>query len=319
MSMRVVVEYLNGESLDLEVTAGKTVRELNSMIRRKHTWQDELSRDTTLVDLIVGDKKVADEETVEELGLCDGSKVTVVFRKNVLKCCDKEGLRFGPDLDLEVLVIVEMPDTETEIKPWAFRNCRRLAKVIIPSSVTRIGPSAFFGCRSFAAISIPDSVTWIGSAAFRGCSALVSVDMPGSVTQIGSLAFYGCTSLVTINMPNSVTRIDDYTFTGCVSLLGVNIPDYVTQIGSSAFARCSSLTSVHIPDSVTDIARGAFSNCRQLTLTAPARLLETQANSNVYKLVAKECGCGQCVWRWFQKGWLCPAYRGGQQNRQNAD
>ena len=36
--------------------------------------------------MILGDKKVANEETVEELGLCDASKVSVVFRKNLVQC-----------------------------------------------------------------------------------------------------------------------------------------------------------------------------------------------------------------------------------------
>ena len=309
MSRRISVEQLNGETFELEVTAEMSMRALKEQLKRMHTWEDELSRDTTVVDLIMGDKKVMNEETVEELGLCDGLKVTVVFRKNVVKCSDGSGL--SPDPDPEALVIVEIPDSETEIGAQAFEGCRCLANVIIPSSVTQIGQEAFLGCTNLVSITIPNSVTLIDDFAFSHCSSLVSVDIPDSVTQIGSGAFRGCTSLVTINIPDSVTLIADFAFSGCSSLVTINIPNWVTQIEGCAFRDCSSLTSVDIPHSVTDIWRFAFKECHQLTLTAPARLLDPHV-SDVFKVVAKECGCGGCDWIWFREGWVCPERLAGE-------
>ena len=282
MSMRILAEQLNGETFELEVTAEMTMREVKRLIKSMHKWEDELSRDTTVVDLIIGDKKVTNEETVEELGLCEDSKVTVVFRKNMVQCSHQSG--FGPDLDPDVLVIVEIPDSETEIKPWAFRNCRRLAKVIIPSSVTQIGYLAFHGCSALAVVNIPDSVTQITDYAFAFCSSLLTINIPDSVTQIGEGAFARCSSLVSVNIPSSVKQIESF-----------------------AFDNCGSLTSVNIQGDVTYMALDAFLNCKQLTLTAPARLLGPHV-LNVYKVVAKECGCGRCDWEWFLEGWLCPMH-----------
>ena len=286
MSMRILVQQLNGETFELEITPEMTMRAVKEQLKRMHKWEDELSRDTTLVEMILGDRKVMNDETVEELGLCDGSKVTVVFRKNVVQCSNKGGL--GPNLDPDALVIVEIPDLETEIKAWAFEDCAGVAKVIIPSTVTRIGDAAFNGCRALAAINIPDTVTQIGGGAFAGCSALAAVNIPDSVTQIGWYAFCGCASLVTIN-----------------------IPSCVTQVGAEAFYGCSSMFSVDIPDSVTEIFKSAFNGCKRLTLTAPARLLGPHV-SDVCKFVAKECGCGRCDWTWFRKGWVCPVHFSGQ-------
>ena len=79
---------------------------------------------------------------MEELGIGSDSKVTVVFKQNVVQCCNKSG--FGPDLDPEALVIVEIPDSATEIEDGAFEDCKCVAKVIIPSSVTQIGIGAFY-------------------------------------------------------------------------------------------------------------------------------------------------------------------------------
>ena len=216
MSLRILVEQLNGETFELEVTAEMTMREVKMQIKRVHAWEDQLSRDTTLVEVILGDRKVMNEETVEELGLCDGSKVTVVFRKNLVQCSDKSGL--GRDLDPEALVIVEIPDSETEIKGWAFQCCEQVAKVTIPSSVTRIGDRAFAGCSALAAVKITECVTQIGDATSFGCSFLVTINIPDSVTQIGAYAFERCSSLTSIDIPHSVTRIGHQAFHNCKQL-----------------------------------------------------------------------------------------------------
>ena len=61
--MRILVEQLNCETLGIEVIAEMTMREVK--------WEDELSRNTTVVELIVGDKQVMNEETVGRFeGLC---------------------------------------------------------------------------------------------------------------------------------------------------------------------------------------------------------------------------------------------------------
>ena len=283
MSMRILVEQLNGDTMRLKVTPHTTVREVKEQLKGMHTWEDELSCATTVVELIVGNQKVTNEETVEELGLRSDSKVTVVFRKNVVQCSNKSS--FGPDLDPEALVIVEIPDSVTEIEKEAFADCRRMAKVIIPSRVTSIGDGAFSHCSSLASVSIPDSVTWMADYVFRGCSALTEVTVPDSITCIGARAFAGCTSLRSVSIPDSVTRI-----------------------GTFAFKDCSSLVSVNIPDSVMQIGAGAFDFCSGLTLTAPMRLLGRRV-SDCCKMVPKKCGCGRCDWTRFRDGLPCPAHR----------
>ena len=64
MSMRMWVEQLNGETLAVEVTAQTTMREVKRQIKNILVWEDELSRDTTLVEVILGDEKGKNEETV---------------------------------------------------------------------------------------------------------------------------------------------------------------------------------------------------------------------------------------------------------------
>ena len=261
MSMRISVERLNGETLVLEVTPGMTIREVKQRIKDMQTWEDDLSRDTTFVEVIFGDKKLGNDETVAEVGLSEDSVVTVILRQNIARCSNHGG--FGRDIDPETLVIVEIPDSEIEIGDDAFGFCKDVAQVTIPSSVRHIGDFAFQWCGGLRIVTIPDSVTRIGISAF--CS--------------------------------------------CTSLTSVVIPDSVRQVDNGAFQGCASLTSVTIPDSLSWIGRHAFERCSQLTLTAPAGLLRRDVGRGI-KMVANECGCGECHYSWFQKGWVCPQHAG---------
>ena len=280
MAMRIAAELLNGETLELEVRPEMTIRQVKQQIKDMQRWDDDVSRNTTVVELIVGDKKIRNHQTVAQVCLLDDARVSAVFRPNVARCSVASG--FGHDLDREALVVVEIPAVETELREFAFAECSRVAKVIIPSSLTRIGDYAFDGCGSLVSINIPASVTYIGQHAFDGCKSLVSINIPDSVTQISPRTFLGCRSLVCVRIPWSVTRI---------------------QYG--AFAACSGLASLEIPDSVTSIGEGAFDDCVRLTLTAPARLLGEGVGDGI-KMVAKECACGRCEWSWFRQGWFCP-------------
>ena len=235
--MRISVEQLNGETLALEVTPEMEMREVKQQIKNMHAWEDELSRDTTFVEVIFGDKKLGNDETVAEVGLAADSVVTALLRQNVARCSNEDG--FGPDIDPETLIIVEIPDSETEIGAGAFASCSAVACVTIPSSVRHIQRGAFAACSALKHVTIPDSVMHIESFAFQGCA---------------------------------------------------------------------SLRSVAIPDSVTWIGKDAFSCCRQFTLRAPARLLNPDIGVGI--MVANECGCEECHYSWFKRGWVCPKHAG---------
>ena len=239
MSMRISVERLNGKTLVLEVTPEMRMREVKQQIKDMHEWEDELSRDTTFVEVIFDNKKLGNDETVAAVGLSADSVVTVILRQNIARCSNKGG--FGPDIDPQTLVVLEIPDSKVEVEVQAFEYCKLVASVIIPSSVRRIGRCAFSGCGALRHVTIPDSVT---------------------------------------------------------------------QIRDDAFRDCTSLTHVTIPDSVRHIWDGAFAFCSQLTLTAPARLLHPNVGEGIRAMVAKECGCGGCHYRRFEKGWDCPMHAG---------
>lgn len=152
----------------------------------------------------------------------------------------------------------------------------------IPETITSIRDYAFYGCNSLTSVSMPESVTLIGRAAFAECTGLNGVNFSNSVTTIGMESFYSCRSLENIIIPNSVTEIGSYAFTDCTGLTSVTIGNSVITIGGNAFGGCTGLTSMTLPSSITTIGGGAFNNCRNMaTITIPPSV--TSIGSNAFE------------------------------------
>ena len=114
------------------------------------------------------------------------------------------------------------------IESSCFEGCKSLKSITIPNSVTEIGPWAFYDCTSLTSVTIPNSVTAVRDYAFSDCTSLTSVTIPNSVTEIDKGAFSGCTSLTSVTIPNSVTKIDKWAFSDCTSLKSIAIPKTTT-------------------------------------------------------------------------------------------
>ena len=88
----------------------------------------------------------------------------------------------------------------TAIADNAFKNNKKLKKVVISSKILTIGNAAFSGCKKLAAVSMGANVTTIGKNAFYNCVALKKIVLPKTVIKIGTKAFYGCKKLVNITI-----------------------------------------------------------------------------------------------------------------------
>ena len=236
MAKTISVRQPSGEALVLEVTPETTGRALKQQIKEGQVW-DELTRSTTSVEIIVGgDHLLADDAKVLDAGIAEDTAVSVVFKTNTVTviCSNKDAIA-SLGVDSELLLVVEIPDDDTQIDDKAFEGCLTLAKVTIPDSVTHIGRRAFARCRSLVTITIPNSVTHIADFAFARCSSLVVFTIPNSLTHIGNDAFRGCSSLANLTIPNSVTHIGEGAFANCSSLASLTIPNSVTRIWDGAF------------------------------------------------------------------------------------
>ena len=173
MAKNISVLQPSGANVVLEVTPEMTGRALKQEIKDQQPW-DEFTRSTTSVEIIFGDNHfLANDAKVLDAGIAEDTVVSVIFKPNIVTCSSKDAIAsLGGIVGSGLLLVVEIPNDETQICEGAFQGCRTLAKVTIPNSVTHIGDSAFQCCSSLVELTIPDSVTDIGDLAFAGCSSL---------------------------------------------------------------------------------------------------------------------------------------------------
>lgn len=179
-----------------------------------------------------------------------------------------------------------LPDSVTEIAPYACYGNTSINGVEIGAGVETIGDYAFYSCDVLREINIPgsvrsigkyafaysglydvtmeDGVTSIGRGAFNLCEYLREVTIPDSVTELGGSAFSGCRLLAVVHIGKGVTRIGENAFSGC-AITEITVPDSVTELGDNAFAECTALAVVNLGEGVTRIGDGAFRDCGALT------------------------------------------------------
>lgn len=115
----------------------------------------------------------------------------------------------------------------TSIASNAFRNNKRIVKLITGDNVTTIGHYAFSGCTNLTAVSIRSKVNYIGNRAFYKCSKLKGVSIPSDVSKIGEKAFYGCKRLKSLNIKTtklSTKRVGSKAFKGIYSKATIKVP-----------------------------------------------------------------------------------------------
>lgn len=187
---------------------------------------------------------------------------------------------------------IDIPETVTTIRPFAFYKCYGLQNITIPNSVVSIGNSAFRNT-GLQSVEIPDTVTqyynntsgyqFQGDTSltyvkyfpaglmtafptyeFAGCTELTTVDIDTEgYTSIGANAFQNCSSLTTIPSFESVTSIGNYAFAGCSSIS--NSPEFpaCTTIGQYAFQTCTNLNAPKFPN-VTTVNTYGFAGCSNM-------------------------------------------------------
>ena len=142
------------------------------------------------------------------------------------------------------LGIFSMPDTLTEIGPYALYNCSGISLIIMPNSVVTIGKSAFEGCND-TGVTLSDSLKYIGDYAFADNKISV-LNLPESVISVGDYAFANCTGMHTVRIWGSPATIGENAFSGCSDLEMVYYYGSAPSIGSNAF---NSVTAdVHYPE-----------------------------------------------------------------------
>ncbi|MCI9175944.1 MAG: leucine-rich repeat protein [Lachnospiraceae bacterium] len=164
------------------------------------------------------------------------------------------------------LTSIQLPDTLTEISPYAFISSG-LTELNLPDSVKTIGSYAFSNCWYLPSLTIPDNLETLGYGAFSTCSALKNVVIGKSLQDVESI-FIGGTSLETI----SVSQDNPYLKSSD------NVVYSADGTRLSYYAALKPNASYHVQNQVKSIAGGAIMDTaclEKLYLPASLESLET--------------------------------------------
>lgn len=169
---------------------------------------------------------------------------------NNMICTKNAVLVFCP---IGVSGAIEIPNTITSIREYAFKDCKNITSIKIPGSVTKIQEGAFSGCSGLnGTLNIPYSVTSIETNAFYGCNSLENYNV-SELNDVycsidGLLLKKDGTELLTCpkgkqgecKIPDTVVTIKQSAFSGCEKIVGeLVIPSSVATIESYAFYETS--------------------------------------------------------------------------------
>lgn len=117
--------------------------------------------------------------------------------------------------------------TVTSIADNAFKNNKKIERIVIGTNIKTIGENAFMGCSNLQYVTIGKNVTTIKAKAFYKCKKLKSITIPSKVNKIGKQAFYGCKNLKTINIKTTKLtskNVGSKAFKGIHSKATIKVP-----------------------------------------------------------------------------------------------
>ena len=94
----------------------------------------------------------------------------------------------------------------TSIADNAFKDTKKIKKIVVGSNITSIGKNAFAGCTSLTSITIGKNVKKIGKNAFTGCKKLKSIIIKTkklTTKTVKKGAFNGISKKVVVKVPKS--------------------------------------------------------------------------------------------------------------------
>ena len=217
-------------------------------------------------------------------GWTGGFSLTSAFPDSISKIKNitvSEGNKIPDGLfeDMTNVESIALPDTITQIRSNAFRDCVFLKRINsdtdgifnLPSGLKYIGENAFNGCTELSNAKLGASLLTIGKSAFEGCSNLAYVELGDKVTSIGSSAFKNCSKIKRINsdsdgiinVPETCLTLKQNCFAGLTLISSVTIPDSVTTIEDGVFYGCTGLVNLQLPFIGKSIDQGsvAYQNC----------------------------------------------------------
>lgn len=174
------------------------------------------------------------------------------------------------------IIDLEIPSTVTEIKQYAFYNCKNIRSVNL-SNVEDIRRSAFQYCTGLKIVTVSDKLSGSYDNSFLGCTGLESVNIMDlgswckvyfSTKDSNPLKYARNLSLndepiIGLTSPNDVVQIKQYAFINCQNIKNADLRN-VSFISESAFEDCTGLKTISFSDKLKKSYKDSFSGCTGL-------------------------------------------------------
>lgn len=131
-------------------------------------------------------------------------------------------------------------EEEWKTPPKEEEGCA-IEQIFLPDTITEIGPYAFSGCEALTLLHLPDGLERLSDHLLAGCVCLEAVALPQKLREIEGYAFYGCRSLKKMILPETVEKIGPYAFYNCRNMEQVHIPAKTWDLGTGLFLNCDHL------------------------------------------------------------------------------
>ena len=159
---------------------------------------------------------------------------------------------------MEAEGVVEIPSNVKEIETAAFKENKKITKVIIPSTCKKVGALAFYDCEALTEVKIDSGVETVGSCAFSNSVNLQKVDVNPNKTHLSTEAFALTKYIDSIRNNDGFAILDGILLDAREAKGDVTIPNDVKIINDGAFYENDRVTSVKMSDSVKQINANAF-------------------------------------------------------------
>lgn len=159
-----------------------------------------------------------------------------------------------------------------------YLNGQRVEDLEIPQTVTQIKNYAFYGCTSIRNVTVPNSVTQIGDFAFNSCANLETIIFSGKAPEFGESVFVlsKVTAYYPANDPSwnevikqdfggAVTWVPSQCNGGHTEQIDVAVASSCNQTGLTEGKSCSSCGTVLIPQEIIPMTEHTYES----TVTAP--------------------------------------------------
>ena len=129
--------------------------------------------------------------TADEVGALFNKNMTVLYRFPMVNPCTE----------------YSVPETVTELKPFAFCNSNYLEYVKIPSGVETIPQMCFTFSHSLKTVELSEGVKKIGNNAIAECYGMERVILPSTLEMIDGCGISGCHQMKELIIPAAVKEI----------------------------------------------------------------------------------------------------------------